>query len=143
MEKEVGIYILVDPNTDETYIGSGILDSRRKTHLYHLENNTHPNYKLQRAFNKNPNFEFIGVPVSENQMTQEQNRDIAYDLEQSVLDDFNDSVLLLNISKDAKVSFKKLTHSDQVKQVLKEKTKTRGRFPFCVRHKSIRICDIT
>jgi hypothetical protein len=91
--KEIGCYLLHNPNTDEFYVGSGIMDDRRVNHIKLLKKNSHYNSKLQEAYNKDPNFEFI--------CSETETREEAFLLEQSIIDDFSDSSLLLNISKSS------------------------------------------
>lgn len=92
--RQVGVYILQNPHTSETYAGSGDLYKRENAHRCALEQNKHTNYKLQRAYNRDPRFEFIGVPV--------ETRDEARDFEQAVIDEFLGSPLFLNIQPDAR-----------------------------------------
>ena len=117
---KVGFYILHNPNTDETYVGSGVLDKRKKTHDYFLKNNDHYNYKLQEAYNKDPNFDFVAVPT--------ETREEAFDAEQSIINEFKGNPLLLNISLDARVvSVGK--HSDETKEKNRQATKKRWEDP--------------
>lgn len=105
----IGVYLLHNPNTDQTYVGSGIINDRRNLHFRDLKNNKHVNKKLQEAFNKDPNFEFVSIETSD--------RDEAYDFEQEIIDQFKESDLLLNIVQDARgcgVPF----HTEQTKQLM-------------------------
>lgn len=98
---KVGIYLLVNDDTCETYAGSGILTERFLDHKRNLENGSHVNYKLQRAYSHNNNFRFIGVPVQEEELSLEENRQLALLLEQTIIDEYIDNPLFLNISRDA------------------------------------------
>jgi group I intron endonuclease len=99
-KETVGFYVLHNRNTDETYVGSGILSERKYNHETTLREGTHHNYKLQMAYNRDPNFEFVGIPVDEPGNTAKENRDLALELEQSLIDEHADNLLLLNIVKD-------------------------------------------
>lgn len=86
----VGVYLLHNPNTDQTYVGSGSFLSRKTTHFRDLKNNCHINKKLQEAYNKDPNFDFIACEL--------QDRQEAYDLEQEIINENINNPLLLNMS---------------------------------------------
>lgn len=94
---KAGAYLIHNPETREGYIGSGILNERHYEHTRRLEKGQHKNYKLQMAYNRNPNFEFTGIPVEEH-TTLEENRLEALRLEQSLIDEQADNPLLLNIA---------------------------------------------
>lgn len=94
-ESSCSVYLLHNLETDQAYVGStGNNDYRRQQHLRKLQNGKHPNRKLQNAFNQNPNFEFISVPM--------ENREVAYDFEQALLDDYMRTQGFLNLSSDAR-----------------------------------------
>lgn len=116
---KIGFYLLHNQETDQTYVGSGILYERYKYHKNSLDKNKHGNYKLQIAFNKNPNFDFIGLPVNENNFTNEQNRELALILEQNTINENINNKLLLNISKN--VEFPRLGIKDSEETILKKK----------------------
>jgi len=97
---KIGFYIIHNSKTDETYVGSGVLGQREYSHIKELKEGTHSNRKLQAAYNEDPNFDFIAVPVDEHK-TVEENRLQARLLEQSIIDEFKNSDLLLNISLSA------------------------------------------
>lgn len=94
VEKEIGVYLLQDSTTLDTYVGSGDLADRCYTHAYLLKRNIHPNYRLQQSFNGGARFDFVSVPTA--------TRDEAFELEQLILDEFQESPLLLNIARDAR-----------------------------------------
>lgn len=100
LNKEIGFYILHNKNTDETYVGSGVLEDRKRVHFSTLSRGKHHNYKLQRAFNRDPNFDFIPAEVNEVGLSREQNRALALELEQSLINEFKKTPLLLNLAKD-------------------------------------------
>jgi predicted GIY-YIG superfamily endonuclease len=94
-EENHKVYIFHNPETDEVYAGSTKDDVYRESkHRSALRNKRHPNYKFQRAYNRNPNFDFVSVEV--------ENREAAFDLEQSIIDEFYGSPLFLNLSDDAR-----------------------------------------
>ena len=109
LKEIVGVYLLHNPNTDETYVGSGILNERKNLHFRDLKNNKHVNKKLQKAFNKDPNFDFVSIETI--------NREEAYDFEQSIIDEFKSSDLLLNIAQDVRGSGVP-KHSDETKELM-------------------------
>ena len=92
--KVIGTYLLHNRDTNETYVGSGVLVDRKNSHFCRLETNTHPNKKLQAAYNQNPNFDFVGVNVED--------REQARDFEQVLLDENWGNPFLLNISNNAR-----------------------------------------
>lgn len=110
---EIGFYLVANEDTAQVYAGSGVLGDRLARHKYHLSKGTHPNQLLQRAYDNNPNFEFIALPT--------QDRGIAYDLEQGFIDDFGSSPLLLNLAKDARYGARELKHSDETKEKLRQR----------------------
>jgi hypothetical protein len=93
----IGVYMLHNAQTGEAYIGSGLLGRRREEHERRLNRGVHGNYRLQRAFDKNPNFEFVGVLIEDNGSRAEI-RENALAIEQTLLDEFNGSSLLLNLA---------------------------------------------
>ena len=99
--KDVGAYLLHNPETDETYVGSGVLTKRRTEHYRELVSGTHHNENLQNAYNKNPNFEFIAVPM--------QDRDEAFSLEQAIIDEQWGNPLFLNLSRNARACCVEIT----------------------------------
>lgn len=95
-DENPGVYILHNPNNDKLYVGSTVdLNERKRKHFQQLRNNKHINKKLQNAFNKDPQFEFVGVPT----LTRED----AYEVEQQIIEEHYGNPLFLNIARDAKV----------------------------------------
>jgi hypothetical protein len=86
------VYMLLNKDTKEFYIGSGEKRIRRKDHFHKLKNNEHRNLLLQSAYNKNSKFEFYYIPIK--------SRKEAYALEQILVDRFWGNPLLLNMSRD-------------------------------------------
>lgn len=129
-KETIGVYILHNPSTKETYVGSGVLELREKRHFRNLENGRigattvkgkplrHQNRKLQAAYNRDPNFEFISIPVS--------TREEAFDFEQVIIDDFYGKPLFLNMSHDARAGAYNATEESKQKmsQAAKGKPKT-------------------
>ena len=120
---KVGVYLIQNDKTLETYVGSGVLDKRKYRHEKALFENKHINFKLQRAYNRNSNFDFVGIPVEEPNLSKEENRKLALDLEQQIIDEFKDSNLLLNISLDTTVFTLGLKHSPESKEKISKKSK--------------------
>ena len=101
-------YIIFNPLTDETYVGSGVENDRRIKHFSLLEKGRteavdkhgkkvkHVNRKLQNAYNRDPdNWYYESVPM--------ETREDAFDLEQAIIDEFHGKTpLLLNLSRDAR-----------------------------------------
>lgn len=112
-QKQVGVYILQNSETHETYVGSGILPERKKNHFSDLRNNKHCNKHLQEAFNRSPNFEFIGVPTED--------REEAYAAEQTLINEHVGNPLLLNVVLDVNEGVPRgWNHSEETKQRLRE-----------------------
>lgn len=103
---ELGVYIIHNSTTDETYIGSGVLGQRLSKHKYLLENGKHFNYRLQQAYNKNNDFEFIPVPI-------EGDRNNALEAEQSLINEHWGNPLLLNILQSVDQPMTGFKHSEE------------------------------
>lgn len=114
--------------TKETYFGSGKLESRRRVHESFLKNNTHYNYKLQKAYNANGPFEFIGVPVEKGD-TLEEKRRLAFVFEQSLIDVFKGSPLCLNIATHVEHCFVERKHTDESNEKNRQKALERWQDP--------------
>lgn len=108
----IGVYAVVNPHTAEFYIGSGVLGARHYEHERRLENGTHPNYKLQKAFKKNQEFHFIGAPI-EGGSSREEIRQTALNLEQALIDQFSNDYGFLNIAKDVCAPMFGRKHSEE------------------------------
>ena len=108
-----GIYILHNSNTEQVYIGSTIdLNKRANDHFSRLERNKHFNWKLQRAYNKDPNFEFVGVAMDQFDNLVE-NRAEALFAEQVIINEFKDNSSLLNISMDVELTTLGYKHTEE------------------------------
>jgi group I intron endonuclease len=111
--KVSGVYMIHHIDTDKVYVGStNDLYNRENKHRGMLKNNKHSNKNLQDAFNVDNNINFLCLDIN--------NRDDAFEYEQQILDDFLDSGLLFNVSKDAKLPNNGLTHSDETKQKMSD-----------------------
>ena len=67
--KKSGIYQIRNLVNDKVYVGSAVnLHRRKREHFTRLENNKHPNIKLQRAYNKygSNNFIFEVIEIVDN-----------------------------------------------------------------------------
>lgn len=104
-----GVYLIHNEETGEAYIGSGILRNRAKNHRYHLNAQTHWNRNLQKAYNENPNFDFIGIATGED-------RREALDLEQALIDDHWGNSLLLNICANVDQPMLGFNHSEGTRE---------------------------
>src|ERR1035437_1723565 len=119
--KEVGVYLFTNVETLETYIGSTKnLQFRFKKHINSLEHNKHTNKKFQEAYNKNPNFEYSEIRLDD--------RDIAFDVEQSLINEFIGNPLLLNMSFDVR-NGGVLEHTQESKNKMGIKSKERWTDP--------------
>lgn len=90
--QKIGCYLIHNPETGEAYVGSGQLGKRFSAHISALEKHKHSNRPLQRAYNRNPNFEFIGLET--------RNREEAYELEQAVISEYFGHPKFLNRNYD-------------------------------------------
>lgn len=120
-KQDIGTYLLHNKETGHAYVGSGILRKRHNDHFWLLKNNEHYNPKLQNAFNKNPNFDFIPIVTDD--------REIARDLEQSIINEYHSNPLLLNISIDARYCNNGLPMSDEHKEKISQALKGRQPSP--------------
>lgn len=120
-------YYIKNDKSDKIYVGStGNLYHRIKKHEYFLKKGTHPNCNLQELFANGATFS-ISFIISED-------RQDAIRMEQLILDYFQSSGFLLNVSKDALHSMKSRKHSAETikKMSLAKKGK---RFNLDHRHK--------
>lgn len=104
-----GVYILSNIETGDFYIGSTIDVCRRiKDHFRDLDSNKHVNWKLQRSYNKNPNFlcHFIHFKT----------RQLALEFEDLMIKKFKNHVHLLNICLDVEQPRLGILASDETKQ---------------------------
>lgn len=108
---KIGFYIIHNTKTDELYVGSGVLKKRLGSHRNALVKNKHENYKLQEAYNRDPNFDFIGVPIDEG--TPIEQRELALAFEQSTIDELKGNPLLLNIAMNVVKPMTGLKHSEE------------------------------
>lgn len=118
---QIGTYLLHNSDTGHTYVGSGVLIKRYSDHQSLLKNNTHYNPKLQNAYNKHPNFDFIAVPTT--------NREEARDLEQAIINEYHGNPLLLNISIDARYCNSGQPMTDEHKAKISQANKGRKPSP--------------
>ena len=97
--ERIGVYRITIVSTGEFYIGSAAnLRKRKTTHLTDLKNGTHYNRRLQEAYSR-------GLELHWEVLEYSEDREIAFDKEQSELDKYLGSRLLLNRSTDARNSF--------------------------------------
>lgn len=92
---EPGAYMIYEKGSGKTYIGAtNNLHTRLRAHECNLRNGTHYNPNLQEVYNKTDGgLEVILCPTG--------TKEIALDVEQSVLDTYLESGLLLNISDNS------------------------------------------
>lgn len=113
MTKEVGVYMLYNSDTGEEYVGSGDLQRRKSTHFSDLRNNQHPNWKLQRAYNRNPNFNFIAFPTD--------TRRLAAEIEQEMINKLYGEPFFLNISTSTDAPMLGRTHSPEARAKISQR----------------------
>jgi hypothetical protein len=104
---KIGVYLLHNDETGFGYIGSGVLGSRQRVHDYLLRNGKHWNYRLQKAYNQNPNFEFIAAVVGDN---ADDVRREALALEQALIDEHWGDPQLLNLAADVETPMRGYKH---------------------------------
>lgn len=119
MGRTIGVYKLHNPVTGKFYIGSGILEARKKYHFNALGIGNHSNYKLQQAYNENPNFEFISTAIDK-LATERDNRNFALNIEQKLIDESINNKNCLNIAMDVGACFIGRKHTNQTIQKLRE-----------------------
>lgn len=129
---EIGFYTLHNPNTQATYIGSGILGDRQYEHELNLKKGKHPNYKLQRAYRQDEHFEFTGVVVRESDDV-ETNRKLALAIEQDLLDEFIESPDVLNLAREATAPMAGRKHTEDS---LRKMSESRKGIPLSSEHKA-------
>lgn len=117
MENELvgnGCYMFHNLETGEAYVGStNNLELRRKAHIRDLKNGNHVNKRFQRAYDRNPNFDFVATPV--------ESREVAFDLEQATIDEYYGQPFFLNRSKDArKCNVPGWKHTEEAKRKIGE-----------------------
>ena len=118
--KQCGAYILVLPETKEVYVGStSDLYQRRNKHRSSLALGNHRNKKLQQSYNTAKNKDILFLPF------QTIDREMAFKVEQELLNLYAGNPKLLNIAKDAVLAQLGAKHSDETKEVLKRKMWTR------------------
>jgi group I intron endonuclease len=105
-KKQRGIYITTDVSAGKAYIGSTIdKDVRFEDHARYLKSNRHTNWKLQRAYNKGNVLETLFIPVTNNV-------DIR-NIEKELINEYWDSGLLYNVSKDTIAPMEGRKHSKE------------------------------
>jgi len=116
-EIQYGAYVLILSDMKHIYIGSGNLYERKCSHISKLRNNVHKNYKLQANYNllNNKKFMFCTFPTLD--------RNIAFALEQQLLDKFKNYEYLTNIATNAIYSGIGLKRSKElVDEIIKRNT---------------------
>lgn len=123
----IGVYILHNQETGEGYIGSGILNARRNSHFNQLRNNNHVNGLLQKAYNRNENFEFIGVEVEGD--TVEEARLLALRIEANLVSEQSDNSSLLNLMRNGIENREVLSHTEESREKMSRATSLRWQDP--------------
>lgn len=120
-----GAYILTHIESGKFYIGStNNISNRLRQHKQLLKLNMHTCSGLQELYNNSPRIHvkfFITGSLHDNELSREK----AFDIEQELLDEFKNSDLLLNFSKNARVSFLGEKHTEETKKKISEITKER------------------
>lgn len=127
LKDEIGVYIIQNEDTLETYFGSGVLNKRFVRHAGDLRRGNHENHQLQAAYDRNSNFVFIGLPVAAE--SREEARALAFQIEQADISENIDNPLMLNISKDVGCNWRDMNHSPETKAVISQRLKDRWQDP--------------
>jgi group I intron endonuclease len=99
-----GVYKLIHIKTGKLYIGStGNFRNRRRDHVCSLRRGDHHIQALQDLYNDDPNFKFEFF-ISGLSFDDKKSRELAYDHEQLLLNEYAGSVLLLNRSLNSRLS---------------------------------------
>ena len=120
-KKSDGVYILHNAETGVAYIGSGKLGHRYASHHYLLKNGRHFNSRLQKAFDDNPNFEFIGIPIDEG-------RDVSLSVEQELITEYA-SPNLLNVVTNLSQPRLDIPHTEESKEKMRTATTLKWQDP--------------
>lgn len=116
---KTGVYLLIDKRSSQFYVGStSNLSDRISHHKRTLNRGEHSNPTLQVLYNSEPN-----LPFNEKLdvvRTVVNDRETAFDLEQSIINEFLDSGYLLNRAKNARSPGEGITISDEGKRKLSE-----------------------
>lgn len=126
-KSKIGVYAVINDKTGETYSGSGELGKCFNRHQSGFTNGDHANSRLREAFKRTPNgWNFFPIVIDEPGLSREENREIAFDLEQKDIDSFKDDPLFLNISVDArKCRPIGIEHSEETKEKMSRTHKAR------------------
>lgn len=119
---EIGIYSIINDHTGETYCGSGILGKCLSRHYRGYVTGNHDNANLREAFQRTPQgWNFYPVVINEPGLTREENRQVAFDLEQNDIDTCKGDPLFLNISVNArKCRPIGIKHSEETKEKMSQ-----------------------
>lgn len=127
LKDEIGVYIIQNEDTLETYFGSGVLNKRFVRHAGDLRRGNHENHQLQAAYDRNSNFVFIGLPVEAT--SKEEARALAFQIEQADISENIGNPLMLNISKDVGSNWRDMNHSLETKAVISQRLNDRWQDP--------------
>lgn len=110
-----GAYVITHPGTGLMYIGSsGRLNARKNEHLSKLNNSKHAKTELQEAFSVDKTVEFTFYPTL--------TREIAYNLEQTLLSKNVDNEKVVNRSFNARSSLGVIPNEDTREKMSKART---------------------
>lgn len=105
----VGAYIVYHPGTGRAYAGCTLnLYRRQREHLSDLKLGRHRNWPLQEAYNTSPVVEFFAIQTPTSMEAKK--------IEQEFITRHYGSGLLFNLSPDAFVAFKGLTHTLEARE---------------------------
>lgn len=97
LPKEPGVYFITDPITGKSYVGSSSnLEMRRRHHAALLKTNSHYNQELQESYNQHRQLEIVYATVED--------KELAETMEQTFLDEYFPSGVLMNRASRAKLS---------------------------------------
>lgn len=104
-----GIYVIQDMTAGKAYVGSSInLSKRLKQHEIDLKRDDHSNWQLQRAFKKQHDLHVVVIPVAEGHDVRQ--------IEQQLIDEYFNSGLLYNISRDTTAPTQGMKFSEEIRK---------------------------
>lgn len=111
VEKICGTYLILHLKSGHCYVGSNVsLYTRKIQHIFLLRHNCHNNKVFQASFNDDNRLVIFFIPTSD--------RELAFDIEQNILDLYLKAGLLFNIASDSRLNRKNSIVGDETRQKL-------------------------
>lgn len=122
--KLTGAYVIKPQNSSDVYVGStGDMTQRLRQHKYELRQNNHHCKGLQKIYDETPKLHVEFIEIKEtNDLSA---RELAFNKEQELLNEYSKTGCLLNASIDARNSAAGIVFNDEVRQKMSEKAKIR------------------